>query len=80
MLVLQVLEVMDNIWKSKNIDCCLNPYSVLPMGEMIGIIEVVPKCRTIFEIQNQGNFVNTAARSIDPSFMNKWIRTKCGLE
>lgn len=80
MLVLQVLEVMDNIWKAANIDCCLNPYAVLPMGEMIGIIEVVPNCKTIFEIQVGTGFMNTAVRSIDSSFMNKWIRKQCGLE
>ncbi|CAI2345544.1 unnamed protein product [Caenorhabditis sp. 36 PRJEB53466] len=80
MLVLQVLEVMDNIWKAANIDCCLSPYAVLPMGEMIGIIEVVPNCRTIFEIQCGSGIVNTAVRGIDPNFMNKWIRKKCGLE
>ncbi|EGT44844.1 CBN-AGE-1 protein [Caenorhabditis brenneri] len=80
MLVLQVLEVMDNIWKAANIDCCLSPYGVLPMGEMIGIIEVVPKCKTIFEIQIGSGFMNTAVRSIDSKFMNKWIREQCGLE
>uniref|UniRef100_A0A8R1DKS9 Uncharacterized protein n=1 Tax=Caenorhabditis japonica TaxID=281687 RepID=A0A8R1DKS9_CAEJA len=80
MLVLQVLEVMDNIWKGNNIDCCLSPYSVLPMGEMIGIIEVVPNCKTLFEIQMGTGFMNTAARSIDPNFVNKWIRKMSGLE
>nr|AET63238.1 AGE-1 [Caenorhabditis remanei]AET63280.1 AGE-1 [Caenorhabditis remanei]AIT15685.1 AGE-1 [Caenorhabditis remanei]AIT15687.1 AGE-1 [Caenorhabditis remanei] len=80
MLVLQVLEVMDNIWKAANIDCCLNPYGVLPMGESIGIIEVVPNCQTIFEIQVGNGFMNTAVRSIEASFLNKWIRKKCGLE
>lgn len=79
MLVLQVLEVMDNIWKAANIDCCLSPYGVLPMGEMIGIIEVVPSCKTIFEIQQKTSFLNTAARSIDSQFMNRWIRKQCGL-
>ncbi|ULU06184.1 hypothetical protein L3Y34_018218 [Caenorhabditis briggsae] len=78
MLVLQVLEVMDTIWKAANIDCCLSPYGVLPMGEMIGIIEVVPNCKTIFEIQHKAGLVNTAARSVDSNFMNKWIRKQCG--
>ncbi|CAI5442082.1 unnamed protein product [Caenorhabditis angaria] len=77
MLVLQVLEVMDNIWKSKQLDCCLSPYPVLPMGTKIGIIGVVPNCATIFEIQRESGGqkkMGTAVKSLETSFLNKFIR------
>ncbi|KRX92047.1 Phosphatidylinositol 3-kinase age-1 [Trichinella pseudospiralis] len=33
MLTLQVLRIMDNIWKSEGNDFCLTPYDTLPMGK-----------------------------------------------
>ncbi|CAB3404670.1 unnamed protein product [Caenorhabditis bovis] len=74
MLVLQVLEVMDNIWKKNDFDCSLSPYPVLPMGTKIGIIGVVPNCATIFEIQSEGGKMGTVSKSLETSFINKFIR------
>ncbi|OUC39511.1 phosphoinositide 3-kinase family, accessory domain protein [Trichinella nativa] len=51
MLTLQVLRIMDNIWKSEGNDFCLTPYDTLPMGKRVGMIEVVKRSKTILEIQ-----------------------------
>uniref|UniRef100_A0A183FK06 PI3K/PI4K domain-containing protein n=1 Tax=Heligmosomoides polygyrus TaxID=6339 RepID=A0A183FK06_HELPZ len=50
MLVLQVLELMDSVWKRNHLDCCLSTYPY-------GMIGVVPNCSTIFEIQSEGGKV-----------------------
>ncbi|CAJ0931735.1 unnamed protein product, partial [Mesorhabditis belari] len=74
MLVLQVLEIMDAIWKRSDLDCCLSPYPVLPMGTKIGMIGVVQDCVTFFEIQSEGGKVGTAVKSLETTFINKYIR------
>ncbi|CAJ0587190.1 unnamed protein product, partial [Mesorhabditis spiculigera] len=74
MLVLQVLEIMDAIWKRSGIDCCLSPYPVLPMGTKIGMIGVVQDCATIFEIQSGGGKMGTAVKSLETSFINRHVR------
>ncbi|KAL6733547.1 hypothetical protein Aduo_004188 [Ancylostoma duodenale] len=78
MLVLQVLEVMDSIWKRNQLDCCLNPYPVLPMGTKYGMIGVVPNCSTIFEIQSEGGKVGTAVKSLETTFINRYIKSHAG--
>uniref|UniRef100_A0A1I7XQV6 Mediator of RNA polymerase II transcription subunit 17 n=1 Tax=Heterorhabditis bacteriophora TaxID=37862 RepID=A0A1I7XQV6_HETBA len=78
MLVLQVLEVMDSIWKKNQLDCCLSPYPVLPMGTKIGMIGVVPNCSTIFEIQSEGGKVGSAVKSLETTFINKYVKNNAG--
>ncbi|KAK6732115.1 hypothetical protein RB195_016475 [Necator americanus] len=78
MLVLQVLEVMDSIWKRNQLDCCLSPYPVLPMGTKYGMIGVVPNCSTIFEIQSEGGKVGTAVKSLETTFINRYIKNHAG--
>ncbi|KHJ81280.1 hypothetical protein OESDEN_19034, partial [Oesophagostomum dentatum] len=78
MLVLQVLEVMDTIWKRNQLDCCLSPYPVLPMGTKYGMIGVVPNCSTIFEIQSEGGKVGTAVKSLETTFINRYVKNHAG--
>lgn len=90
MLVIQVLEVMDSIWKVHQIDCCLSTYPILPMGSnvglicsiwnsylfdfKVGLIGCVSNCATIFEIQSEGGKVGTAVKSLDTKFLNQYLR------
>ncbi|PAV76057.1 hypothetical protein WR25_02863 [Diploscapter pachys] len=74
MLVIQVLEVMDSIWKVHQIDCCLSTYPILPMGSNVGLIGCVSNCATIFEIQSEGGKMGTAVKSLDTKFLNQYLR------
>ncbi|VDM51985.1 unnamed protein product [Angiostrongylus costaricensis] len=78
MLVLQVLEVMDSIWKRNQLNCCLSIYPVLPMGTKYGMIGVVPNCSTIFEIQSEGGKVGVAVKSLETTFINRYIKNNAG--
>ncbi|KAK6056238.1 phosphoinositide 3-kinase C2 domain protein [Cooperia oncophora] len=78
MLVLQMLELMDSIWKRNQLDCCLSLYPVLPMGTKYGMIGVVPNCSTIFEIQSEGGKVGTAVKSLETTFINRYIKNIAG--
>ncbi|VDK81482.1 unnamed protein product, partial [Anisakis simplex] len=47
MLTLQVMRIMDALWKSRDMDFCLSVYEVLPMGKncsgvtMLGFGDVI---------------------------------------
>lgn len=78
MLVLQMLEVMDSIWKKHKLDCCLCVYPVLPMGTKIGMIGVVQDCSTLMEVQNKssksGKGGKISLNAFDTSTVNNYLR------
>lgn len=53
MLTLQMLRVMDRIWKNHGHDFRMNPYSCLSTDHRLGMIEVVLKAETIANIQKK---------------------------
>ena len=62
MLTLQMLRIMDRIWKSSGFDFRLNTYSCISMDKRLGMIEVVLDSETIANIQKEkGMFSATSA-------------------
>lgn len=62
MLTLQILRIMDRIWKMNGFDFRLNTYSCISMDRRLGMIEVVLDSETIANIQKEkGMFSATAA-------------------
>jgi len=62
MLTLQMLRIMDRIWKSSGHDFRLNTYGCISMDRRLGMIEVVLDSETIANIQKEkGKFTATAA-------------------
>lgn len=53
MLTLQMLRVMDNIWKSHGYDFRMNPYSCVSTDNRLGMIEIVLNAETIANIQKE---------------------------
>lgn len=53
MLTLQMLRIMDRIWKSHGHDFRMNPYSCISTDRRLGIIEVVLNAETIANIQKE---------------------------
>eukprot|EP00794_Sanderia_malayensis_P015189 gene15189-16756_t len=51
MLTLQILKIMDVIWKMEGLNLMLEPYNCLSTGYMVGLIEVVDKAETVARIQ-----------------------------
>ncbi|XP_072040805.1 phosphatidylinositol 4,5-bisphosphate 3-kinase catalytic subunit beta isoform-like isoform X2 [Amphiura filiformis] len=51
MLTLQVLQIMDNIWKKEGLDLRLIPYRALATGDCSGFIQIVTQAETISKIQ-----------------------------
>ncbi|XP_044315155.1 phosphatidylinositol 4,5-bisphosphate 3-kinase catalytic subunit delta isoform [Drosophila rhopaloa] len=62
MLTLQMLRVMDQLWKRDGMDFRMNIYNCISMEQRLGMIEVVPHAETIANIQKEkGMFSATAA-------------------
>ena len=53
MITLQIIDVMDELWKREGMNMRMKIYSVLAPGDNQGIIEIVPKSVTISSIQKK---------------------------
>ncbi|KAI8795508.1 phosphatidylinositol 4 5-bisphosphate 3-kinase catalytic subunit alpha isoform-like isoform X2 [Biomphalaria glabrata] len=72
MLTLQVIRIMDSIWKNEGLDLRLIPYGCLSTGKEVGVIEIVKNAKTITAIQSRGGTLSSI--QIDSSQLHKWIK------
>ncbi|CAH8438077.1 unnamed protein product [Schistosoma turkestanicum] len=70
MLTLQLLKLMDRIWKEEGMDMCLTSYGCFATGYEMGIIEAVRDSRTVMSIQGERL---RSALQIDSSQLYKWL-------
>ncbi|XP_014289821.1 phosphatidylinositol 4,5-bisphosphate 3-kinase catalytic subunit delta isoform [Halyomorpha halys] len=62
MLTLQMIRIMDRIWKNEGLDLRMNPYGCISTDNRVGLIEVVLNAETIANIQKEkGMFTATSA-------------------
>uniref|UniRef100_A0A4W4HHF2 phosphatidylinositol-4,5-bisphosphate 3-kinase n=1 Tax=Electrophorus electricus TaxID=8005 RepID=A0A4W4HHF2_ELEEL len=75
MLTLQMIQLMDVLWKTEGLDLRMVPYGCLSTGNKTGLIEVVKNADTIANIQrNSSNNAATAAFNKD-ALLN-WLKSK----
>ncbi|XP_067658198.1 phosphatidylinositol 4,5-bisphosphate 3-kinase catalytic subunit alpha isoform-like [Haliotis asinina] len=74
MLTLQVIRLMDTIWKAEGLDLRMIPYGCLATGKDVGLIQVVRNAKTITSIQSRGG--TRAAIQMDSSQLHRWIKEK----
>uniref|UniRef100_A0AAQ4QTE3 Phosphatidylinositol 3-kinase catalytic subunit type 3 n=1 Tax=Gasterosteus aculeatus aculeatus TaxID=481459 RepID=A0AAQ4QTE3_GASAC len=75
MLTLQMIQLMENLWKREGLDLRMLPYGCLSTGNKMGLIEVVKNSDTIANIQrNSSNSAATAAFNKD-ALLN-WLKSK----
>lgn len=53
LMTLQLLRLMDRLWKRNNMDLQLRPYGCQTTGNSVGMIEVVENAKTLATIQNE---------------------------
>lgn len=68
MLTLQLIRIMDNLWKAQDLDLKMNAYECLSTGNEVGLLQVVMNAATIASIQGSA----MGARKDDPLF--KWLK------
>lgn len=74
MLTLQIIRIVDSIWRQEGLDMCMLVYTCLSTGKNVGIIEVVNRAETIMSIQRSGG--RMAAIQIDSTQLHRWIKER----
>lgn len=75
MLTLQMIQLMENLWKTEGLDLRMSPYGCLSTGNKMGLIEAVKNSDTIANIQlNSSTTAATAAFNKD-ALLN-WLKSK----
>ncbi|KAN0007399.1 hypothetical protein ACTFIU_000598 [Dictyostelium citrinum] len=72
-LTLQMISVMDNIWKQNGLDLHLSIYNVTAINEDTGFIEVVPDSDTTANIQKAAGGV---AAAFTKTPLSNWLRER----
>ncbi|XP_031695424.1 phosphatidylinositol 4,5-bisphosphate 3-kinase catalytic subunit beta isoform-like [Anarrhichthys ocellatus] len=75
MLTLQILKLMDLLWKEANLDLRIVPYGCLATGDRAGLIEVVSSADTIANIQLTSSNVAAAAAFNKDALLN-WLKER----
>lgn len=71
MLTIQILRLMDIIWKNEAMDFKMLIYDCYSTGSKTGFIEVIKDALTLFKIQRDGGFKDQY--QINPTRLLKWI-------
>uniref|UniRef100_A0A8C0B080 Phosphatidylinositol 4,5-bisphosphate 3-kinase catalytic subunit beta isoform n=1 Tax=Buteo japonicus TaxID=224669 RepID=A0A8C0B080_9AVES len=73
MLTLQILRLMDILWKEAGLDLRILPYGCLATGDHSGLIEAVSSSETIADIQLNSSNVAAAAAFNKDALLN-WLK------
>uniref|UniRef100_A0A8U7NDD6 phosphatidylinositol-4,5-bisphosphate 3-kinase n=1 Tax=Corvus moneduloides TaxID=1196302 RepID=A0A8U7NDD6_CORMO len=73
MLTLQILRLMDVLWKEAGLDLRILPYGCLATGDHSGLIEAVSSSETIADIQLNSSNVAAAAAFNKDALLN-WLK------
>ena len=72
LLTLQMLGIMDKIWKAEGLDLCLTPYKCIATGDEMGMIETVLDSDTTANIQKAAGGVTGALKQTP---LANWLRS-----
>ncbi|EFC45331.1 predicted protein [Naegleria gruberi] len=71
-LIVQLLRVMDKLWKKEGLDLHLKPYASICTGELIGMIEIVKNSETVAHIvKGSGHGI---ARVFNSDIIHDWLK------
>ena len=71
MLTLQLIRVMDRIWKQEGMDLQLTPYACLATGPNMGLIEVVRDALTVMGVQKKRTI---SALQMDAGQLHRYLQ------
>ncbi|KAJ3586160.1 hypothetical protein NHX12_012561 [Muraenolepis orangiensis] len=75
MLTLQMIQLMENLWKKEGLDLRMIPYGCLSTGNKMGLIEVVKNADTIANIQRD-NCNSAATAAFNKDALLNWLKSK----
>ncbi|XP_077283888.1 phosphatidylinositol 3-kinase 92E [Arctopsyche grandis] len=73
MLTLQMIKIMDRLWKNEGYDFRMNPYGCISMDHRVGMIEVVLNAETIANIQKEKGLFS-ATSPFKKGLLLSWLR------
>ncbi|XP_052755017.1 phosphatidylinositol 4,5-bisphosphate 3-kinase catalytic subunit delta isoform [Galleria mellonella] len=73
MFTLQMLRIMDRLWKSHGYDFRLSPYNCISMENEVGMIEVVEDAETVANIQKQPAMFQAASTMYKGTLL-QWLK------
>ena len=71
-LTLQMVRVMERLWRQRGLDLRLTPYACVPTGDAMGLIEVVPESTTIARIHKRSG--GAAAALLSTTALLEWLK------
>ena len=84
-LTLQILSIMDTLWKAEGLDLCLSPYRCIATGDEEGMLEIVLGSNTLANIVAEGSSGKAGAgKKINAAYdalvgdkaLYEWLRLK----
>lgn len=75
MLTLQMLRIMDKLWKREGLDFRMNPYHCISTENKVGMIEVVLEADTIANIQKEKG-IFTATSAFRKESLLSWLKDR----
>ncbi|XP_066146001.1 phosphatidylinositol 4,5-bisphosphate 3-kinase catalytic subunit delta isoform isoform X1 [Euwallacea fornicatus] len=75
MLTLQMLKIMDRLWKREGYDLRMNPYNCISLDHRLGMIQVVLKSETIANIQKKSSISAYIRKDAIYAWLNECNRT-----
>lgn len=73
MLTLQIIRIMDRLWKEAGLDLRMNPYGCISTGNRVGLIEVVLNADTIANIQKEKGTTKVTA-TFEKGSLLAWLK------
>nr|CAH0099295.1 unnamed protein product [Daphnia galeata] len=73
MLTLQMIRIMDRLWKQAGLDLRMNPYGCISTGNRVGLIEVVLDADTIANIQKEKGVTKVTA-TFERGSLLAWLK------
>lgn len=73
MLTVQMLRIMDKIWKDNGLDLRMTPYGVIAIEKFVGLIEVVTNTQTLAKIQKSHSMRATSA--FNKASLLNWLKS-----
>jgi phosphatidylinositol-4,5-bisphosphate 3-kinase len=74
-LTLQMLKIIDQIWKAEGLNLWLVPYRCVATGEEQGMLEVVPG-NTLLQIMREGSGTTSRGFITSTTWLSNWLRAQ----
>eukprot|EP01130_Rhizamoeba_saxonica_P010706 TRINITY_DN4411_c0_g1_i1.p1 TRINITY_DN4411_c0_g1~~TRINITY_DN4411_c0_g1_i1.p1 ORF type:complete len:458 (-),score=88.02 TRINITY_DN4411_c0_g1_i1:99-1472(-) len=73
MLTIQMIRLMDKLWKKEGYDFKMNPYGCVSTGDGVGMLEVVQNSATVADITAAGTGITKTTNAWSKTPIKEWL-------